>query len=524
MQMPEPPSLQLVSDRHHAGSAAAVPAVAGRAAPLAGLPESQRTVALARFTLLKPHLEDGVPLTRVAAAAGVPPRTAQRWLARYRAAGLAGLARTPRRDQGRRRLPEELRLLIEGLALRRPAPSIAAVHRLVVEVAGAHGWPVPSYSRVYDIVRRLDPALVTLAHEGAKRYREVYDLVHRREAARPNEIWQADHTELDLWVLTPSGMPARPWLTVIEDDYSRAVCGYAVSLEAPSALQTALALRQAIWRKPDPAWQACGIPAVFYTDHGPDFTSQHLEQVAADLKIRLVFSLAGQPRGRGKIERLFDTINQMCLSVLPSYAPRSTPDRAGQARLGLSALDTAIGRFLTRDYHQRPHGETGQPPQQRWAAGGFLPNLPESLEQLDLLLLTVAKARKVHPDGIHFQGLRYLDATLAAYVGEPVTIRYDPRDLAELRVFHHDRFLCRAVCPELADQTVSLKDITAARNARRRELTHGIRERTSVVDRLIAVHQPEYLDPLPTQSAVPAAPDRQPPDVPRPRLKRYREE
>jgi hypothetical protein len=27
--------------------------------------------------------------------------------------------------------------------------------------------------------------------------------------------------------------------------------------------------------------------------HGPDFTSRHLEQVAADLKIRLVFSLPG---------------------------------------------------------------------------------------------------------------------------------------------------------------------------------------------------------------------------------------
>ena len=34
-------------------------------------------------------------------------------------------------------------------------------------------------------------------------------------------------------------------------------------------------------------------------------------------------------------------------------------------------------------------------PQARWEATGFLPRLPESLEQLDLLLLTVAKARQV---------------------------------------------------------------------------------------------------------------------------------
>jgi len=44
--------------------------------------------------------------------------------------------------------------------------------------------------------------------------------------------------------------------------------------------------------------------------------------------------------------------------------------------------------------------------------------------------------------------------TLAAYVGETVTLRFDPRDMAEIRVFHGDRFLCQAVCPELAWATV----------------------------------------------------------------------
>ncbi len=60
--------------------------------------------------------------------------------------------------------------------------------------------------------------------------------------------------------MTPPGKLARPWLTVIEDDHSRAIAGYAVNLDAPSALQTALALRQAIWRKSEPGWHVCGIP------------------------------------------------------------------------------------------------------------------------------------------------------------------------------------------------------------------------------------------------------------------------
>lgn len=86
--------------------------------------------------------------------------------------------------------------------------------------------------------------------DGTKKYRESFELVYRREATKPNEIWQAGHTELDIWVLDDKGRPARPWLTAIEDDHSRAIAGYAVNLEAPWALTTALAFRHAIWRKP----------------------------------------------------------------------------------------------------------------------------------------------------------------------------------------------------------------------------------------------------------------------------------
>ena len=451
----------------------------------------------------------------MAAESGIPHRTLQRWLARYQVGGLAGLGRAPRADRGRSRFPEPLRLLAEGLALRTPVPSAAQVHRQVTAVAKREGWLVPSYSWIYAIVCGIDPALRTLAVEGTRRYAEVFELVYRRQADASNQIWQADHTELDLWVVTPAGQPARPWLTVIEDDYSRAIAGYAVNLGAPSALQTALALRQAVWRKTQPGWHVCGIPAVFHTDHGSDFTSRHMEQAAADLGMRLVFSLPGRPRGRGKVERYMNTINLMCLSALPGYAPRGTKDRAGQARLSLAELDAALGTFIVTDYNNRVHSETGQPPQARWEAGGFLPRLPESLEQLDLLLLTVAKPRKVHPDGIRFQGLRYLDPVLAAYVGESVIIRYDPRDLAEIRVFHPGRFLTRAICPDLAGTTVSLKEITAARSARRRELNRQIGERASVVDRLIAVHAPPPPSP---PAATPAA------NPPGRRLKRYREE
>lgn len=47
-----------------------------RAPALAEVGEAKRGRALERFAVLRPHLEQGVPLTRAARDAGVPVRTA----------------------------------------------------------------------------------------------------------------------------------------------------------------------------------------------------------------------------------------------------------------------------------------------------------------------------------------------------------------------------------------------------------------------------------------------------------------
>src|SRR3954468_7638713 len=101
-------------------------------ASFAALSEDQRVQAMARLAVLRPHLDDGVPLTRTAAAAGVPLRTAQRWLTWFRRDGLAGLTRAPRRDAGRHRLPADLATLIEGMGLKRAAAT-EAIAQLVYE-------------------------------------------------------------------------------------------------------------------------------------------------------------------------------------------------------------------------------------------------------------------------------------------------------------------------------------------------------------------------------------------------------
>ncbi|MCO4239778.1 DDE-type integrase/transposase/recombinase [Pseudarthrobacter sp. MDT3-28] len=254
-----------------------------------------------RAMLLRRHVDEGIPLTRLAAESGVPIRTLRRWMSRYREGGtVASLERRPRSDLGRRAVRQDLVEAVEGLALRRPAPSVAFIHRRIADIAAARDTPIPSYSTIRALVAGIDPGLKTLAHEGATAYRNTFELVYRRTASRPNEQWQADHTLLDIEVIDGKGQTARPWLTVVLDDYSRAAAGYTVFLGAPNAEQTALALHQAVRAKENLSWPVMGLPEMLYSDHGADFTSARLDRVCLDTHVRLIHSQPGVPQGRGK--------------------------------------------------------------------------------------------------------------------------------------------------------------------------------------------------------------------------------
>jgi putative transposase len=145
---------------------------------LAGLTEGARQLALDRFRLLQPHLEDDRPLKAVAVAARIPFRTAQRWVSLYRQFGLTALARKRRTDTGlHREVSAKLKEAIEGVALQKPPVPVAAICRQARRLAHDLGKEPPSYWLVYRIVAALPADLVTLAHEGTKAYSNKFELV-----------------------------------------------------------------------------------------------------------------------------------------------------------------------------------------------------------------------------------------------------------------------------------------------------------------------------------------------------------
>lgn len=117
---------------------------------------------------------------------------------------------------------------------------------------------------------------------------------------------------------------------------------------------------------------------------------------------------------------------------------------------------------------------------------------------------------------------RYVHLTLAAYVGESVIIRYDPRDMAEIRIFHENRFLCRAICAELAGATIALRDIIQARNRRRRDLRHTLQDRARTVEVLLQAQRGvPSVDETAVANDLAVTPETNTARVKTPRLKRY---
>ena len=443
---------------------------------LANHSDEQRQAAMAKYKMIKPNLDYEKSLTEVSEDEGIALRTLQRWRKQYLEEGLIGLVHKKRADSGKTRLEPEVVCEIEKLFFTYRKMSIATIQRQVCEFCSEKKLVPPSYNQVYKTIKSLPSSVGVLAHEGEKVYSEKFDLIKIREPKRPNEVWQADHTLLDIEIIDTKGIPKRPWLTIIMDDYSRAIAGYSLSFDSPSAIHTALTLHQAIWTKREFRWPICGIPEYFYTDHGSDFTSEHLEQVAIDLRMNLIFSKVGVPRGRGKIERFFHTVNQLFLESLPGYIGNSVKGNL----LSFQEFREKLHQFLINNYNLKAHSSIKMCPIEKWNSKSFLPNLPESLEKLDLLLLEISKSRKVHSDGIHFQGLRYTNPNLSAFVGESVLIRYNPSDLAEIRVFYRNQFLCNAISPEISNYSIDINDLVAARTKRRKILKEKINCPSSV--------------------------------------------
>jgi putative transposase len=215
-------------------------------------------------------------------------------------------------------------------------------------------------------------------------------------------------------------------------------------------------------------WLTYGVPQYLYTDAGADFTSKHIDQVAASLGITLC--LRRRPSGGGIVERPFGTINSEFLSTLPGYTTSRLKGHRTQvekeACITLEDLERLLVRYIVDNYNQMPDPRIGNQSRiSRWEAGRIVQPALIGERELDILLMRQDRRRVYRSGHIRFANLVYRGELLAGYAGESVVIRYNPRDITTLLIYRQRRgqdvFLARAFAQHLGTEKLTLAEAKA---------------------------------------------------------------
>ena len=153
--------------------------------------------------------------------------------------------------------------------------------------------------------------------------------------------------------------------------------------------------------------------------------------------MKLTHSQPGRPMGRGKVERVIETIQQQFMVEVAG-------DERHPARHPVSSLDELnrlLDAWVRAVYHARVHSETGETPKARWDAAG-----PQSIPDRGRLRHAFAwsEVRLVRKTAtVSLEGNDYsVDPFL---VGRKVELVFDPFDMTEIDVYWQGRKAGRAV-------------------------------------------------------------------------------
>jgi putative transposase len=383
--------------------------------------------------------------------------TVYRMIARFRASRKASsLIPTGRgTPDGARRLDIRTERLIgqeiDRFWLKKERPRMSALIRRVQETCRIEGLPPPHRSTIQRRVDELD-ALGTARRRGEVSLEaEVTPSVSSFHAERPNDVWQIDHTIVDLIVVDEeTRLPiGRPYLTIAVDICTRMVAGFHLSLDAPSSASVGLCLLHAVYDKTswlqersiEHPWPVAGLPSVLHCDNGPEFHSRALKAACREYGIKLVYRPPATPRFGGHIERLIGAM-MGAVHILPGTTFSNTKAREGYASeeravLSLRELERWLAVEITGVYQRRIHSALLRPPLAVWQElqGGLSFDLPPDRMAFWTGFLPETR-RRLLKDGIHLEKIRYWSDVLARDLGRSgeMRIKYDPRDLSRIFV------------------------------------------------------------------------------------------
>jgi putative transposase len=337
-----------------------------------------------------------------------------------------------------------------------------------------------------------------------------------------------DHTLADVMIVDSVHRRSigRPWLSLAIDVATRAVLGFHVGLEAPSALAVALCIEHACLPKmhrsalgkSEAPWIMFGMPRTIHVDNGAEFHGEALTRGCAEYGIQLTHRPVARPRFGAHIERLIGTMMGR-VHLLPGSTD-SSPTRRGsykseeEARLTLAEFSEWLRLEIAGRYHHSTHRILGTTPAAAWAqsmARGTLPVLPADPSRFVIGFLPIVH-RKLQRNGLYFERIRYWADVLPslAQPRESLLVRYDPRDLSCLYVLTPNKSYHAIPYADVRRPPITLAELRFAHASLRRQSKGSINE-----EQLFAMHERQNAIVTDATKATKAARRRKEPHPPR---------
>jgi putative transposase len=313
------------------------------------------------------------------------------------------------------------------------------------------------------VVRRIEA--LDLAHKFAAKHGKRAANLHLKQYGQmeypewPLMRVEIDHTRSDLIVIDDKdNLPlGRLTLTYCFDTATKYPLGYYLGFEPYSYYAVMECLYHAIRPKENVKeqygtehdWIAHGVPYTLVVDNGRDFVGKDLQDACLLLGIILERNPVRSPYLKAGVERLNRTSNTMFFHTFPgttfsNIQKRGDYDSMKEACIYLSDIDKLMHLFIVDKYAERFHRGLGGIPARRWESAleaGFEPRVPESAEQLEILLSRV-EYRDLWHYGVDFESIRYnapgsgdLALLRTRLKGDPVKIKCHPGNVSYINVF-----------------------------------------------------------------------------------------
>jgi putative transposase len=270
-----------------------------------------------------------------------------------------------------------------------------------------------------------------------------------------NLVWQADHFELPLDVITDGHTTTllKPWLTLLVDDASRKVMGWSLTAEPnrrPDA-ETVLATLAAGMRvRLEDDVEVGGIPHIVRWDNDLSFTAGMITQLGTTLGFECHAVPPYSGHMKGKIERLGRRVQEQLVMLLPGFTHGPKTVRMRDPFRDTPPLTAAQLRgrldLWFAEYDRTQDEGIRMTPLERWKLDADrVPLRHASDESLRQTLLVEPRRRKIiKRHGVHFRGQYWASAEMQKHVGKHVEVRYPIFGGDFIEIYRDAKWLCTA--------------------------------------------------------------------------------